>query len=128
MNTNEEEVKVLNEQLLATTLFIGALLVSLSLTFDTRQKIKGEKRLYNNKSAKYIAIINRIVIVFIVLFYIQIDNENIQIAKEKHKNLRLLNLQKLIEFITLCTALLALYISVNSTTDNNIATIENPNV
>lgn len=128
MNTNEEEVKVLNEQLLATTLFIGALFVSLSLTFDTRQKIKGEKRLYNNKSAKYIAIINRIVIVFIVLFYIQIDNENIQIAKEKHKNLRLLNLQKLIEFITLCTALLALYISVNSTTDNNIATIENPNV
>ena len=128
MNTNQEEVKVLNEQLLATTLFIGALFVSLSLTFDTRQKIKGEKRLYNNKNAKYIAIINRIVIVFIVLFYIQIDNENIQIAKEKHKNLRLLNLQKLIEFITLCTALLALYISVNSTTDNNIATIENPNV
>lgn len=128
MNTNEEEVKVLNEQLLATTLFIGALLVSLSLTFDTRQKIKGEKRLYNNKSARYIAIINRTVIVFIVLFYIQIDNENIEIAKEKHKNLRLLNLQKLIEFITLCTALLALYISVNSTTDNNITTIENPNV
>lgn len=128
MNTNEEEVKVLNEQLLATTLFIGALFVSLSLTFDTRQKIKGEKRLYNNKSARYIAIINRTFIVFIVLFYIQIDNENIEIAKEKHKNLRLLNLQKLIEFITLCTALLALYISVNSTTDNNITTIENPNV
>lgn len=128
MNTNEEEVKVLNEQLLATTLFIGALFVSLSLTFDTRQKIKGEKRIYNNKSARYIAIINRTVIVFIVLFYIQIDNENIEIAKEKHKNLRLLNLQKLIELITLCTALLALYISVNSTTDNNTATIENPNV
>ena len=54
------------------------------------------------------------------------NNQEDNLLFSKDKNISIL--QKLIEFITLCTALLALYISVNSTTDNNINTIENPNV
>lgn len=128
MYTNQKEIKVLNEQMFATILFIGTLFISLSLTYDAKQKISGKKRIYNDKSAKYTSIFNRIIVVFIVLFYIQIDNENIDIARERNKSLRLLNLQKIIEFVTLCTALAALYISIQSSPSNSIVSTENPNI
>lgn len=122
---NQKKLNVLNEQMLATILFIGSLIISLSITYDSKQKIKRKQRIYTDKSARYTAIFNRIFVIFIVLFYLRIDNENIEMNKGKNNNL--LQLQKLIEIITLCTAIVALYITVKSSPDS-IATNENPNI
>ncbi len=122
---NNKKLNILNEQMLATILFIGSLIISLSITYDSKQKIKRKQRIYTDKSARYTAIFNRIFVIFIVLFYLRIDNENIEINKGKNNNL--LQLQKLIEIITLCTAIVALYITIKSTPDS-IATNENPNI
>lgn len=122
---NQKKLNVLNEQMLATILFIGSLIISLSITYDNKQKIKRKQRIYTDKSARYTAIFNRIFVIFIVLFYLRIDNENIEMNKGKNNNL--LQLQKLIEIITLCTAIVALYITVKSSPDS-IATNENPNI
>lgn len=123
---NQKKLNVLNEQMLATILFIGSLIISLSITYDSKQKIQRKQRIYTDKSARYTAIFNRIFVIFIVLFYLRIDNENIEINKGSSNN-NLLQLQKLIEIITLCTAIVALYITVKSTPDS-IATNENPNI
>lgn len=86
MNTTEKELKAINEQIVATILFLGTIIVSLSLSIDKRQKILNKKAIYSNEKAQNIAIINRIIVVFIVLIYLQIDKENLDIIQGKTKS------------------------------------------
>lgn len=126
MNTTEKELKAINEQIVATILFLGTIIVSLSLSIDKRQKILNKKAIYSNEKAQNIAIINRIIVVFIVLIYLQIDKENLDITKEKQNQTNLANLQIIAEIITLIAALIALYITYNSKTED--ISIENPEI
>lgn len=126
MNTTEKELKAINEQIVATILFLGTIIVSLSLSIDRRQKILNKKAIYSNEKAQNIAIINRIIVVFIVLIYLQIDKENLDITKEKQNQTNLANLQIIAEIITLIAALIALYITYNSKTED--ISIENPEI
>lgn len=126
MNTTEKELKAINEQIVATILFLGTIIVSLSLSIDRRQKILNKKAIYSNEKAQNIAIINRIIVVFIVLIYLQIDKENLDITKEKQNQTNLANLQIIAEIITLIAALIALYITCNSKTED--ISIENPEI
>ncbi len=126
MNTTEKELKAINEQIIATILFLGTIIVSLSLSIDRRQKILNKKAIYSNEKAQNIAIINRIIVVFIVLIYLQIDKENLDITKEKQNQTNLANLQIIAEIITLIAALIALYITYNSKTED--ISIENPEI
>lgn len=126
MNTTEKELKAINEQIVATILFLGTIIVSLSLSIDKRQKILNKKAIYSNEKAQNIAIINRIIVVFIVLIYLQIDKENLDIIKEKQNQTNLANLQIIAELITLIAALIALYITYNSKTED--ISIENPEI
>ena len=126
MNTTEKELKAINEQIIATILFLGTIIVSLSLSIDRRQKILNKKAIYSNEKAQNIAIINRIIVVFIVLIYLQIDKENLDITKEKQNQTNLANLQIIAELITLIAALIALYITYNSKTED--ISIENPEI
>lgn len=126
MNTTEKELKAVNEQIIATILFLGTIIVSLSLSIDRRQKILNKKAIYSNEKAQNIAIINRIIVVFIVLIYLQIDKENLDITKEKQNQTNLANLQIIAEIITLIAALIALYITYNSKTED--ISIENPEI
>lgn len=126
MNTTEKELKAVNEQIIATILFLGTIIISLSLSIDRRQKILNKKAIYSNEKARNIAIINRIIVVFIVLIYLQIDKENLDITKEKQNQTNLANLQIIAELITLIAALIALYITYNSKTED--ISIENPEI
>ena len=126
MNTTEKELKAINEQIIATILFLGTIIVSLSLSIDRRQKVLNKKAIYSNEKARNVAIINRIIVVFIVLIYLQIDKENLDITKEKQNQTNLANLQIIAEIITLIAALIALYITYNSKTED--ISIENPEI
>ena len=126
MNTTQKELKAINEQIIATILFLGTIIVSLSLSIDRKQKILNKKSIYSNEKARNIAIINRIIVVFIVLIYLQIDKENLDITKEKQNQTNLASLQIIAEIITLIAALLALYITYNSR--NEEISIENPEI
>lgn len=126
MNTTEKELKAINDQIIATILFLGTIIVSLSLSIDRKQKILNKKAIYSNEKARNIAIINRIIVVFIVLIYLQIDKENLDITKEKQNQTNLANLQIIAEIITLIAALIALYITYNSKTED--ISIENPEI
>ncbi len=126
MNNNEKEIKVVNENMLATIIFIATLIVSLSLSYDKREKLKKNDGLFTKKQARRIAIINRTVVVIIALFYFQIDRETISVTSNKKGNADLLYLQAFIEFIAVITALVALYITIKSNSET--VNIENPNI
>ena len=126
MNTKQKELKAINEQIIATILFLGTIIVSLSLSIDKRQKVLNQKILYTDEKAKQIAITNIIIVVLIIIFYLQIDKENLDIMKEKNNQTNLATLQIVAEVITLLASLLALYITYNSNFES--ISIENPEI
>lgn len=126
MNTKQKELKTNNEQIVATILFLGTIIVSLSLSIDKRQKVLNQKILYTDEKAKQIAITNRIIVVLIIIFYLQIDKENLDIMKEKNNQTNLATLQVVAEVITLIASLLALYITYNSNFES--ISIETPDI
>lgn len=126
MNNNQIEIKIVNEQMLATILFIGTLIISLSLSYDRKEKLKCNKGIYTEKQVRIISISNRIAVLAIVIFFFYIDKENIILARNQNKDTSLLRLQELIEIITTITAILALYITIKSG-NNDFVGIENPN-
>lgn len=126
MNDTEKEIRIVNENMLATIIFIATLVVSLSLSYDRREKLKKNDGLFTKNQARRIAIINRTVVVILALFYFQIDRETINISANKKTNIDLLYLQALIEFIAVITSLVALYITIKSNSET--INIENPNI
>lgn len=116
------KLKVTNEQIVATTLFILSLCISLSLSINQKLKLENKDYFYSDKGARTLAIANRIFIILIVLFYLYIDNENLEISG----NNKYQKYQCYLEGIYLFAAIVALYItikSINITTEN-----ENPNI
>lgn len=126
MTSNEKEIKVANETILATIVFIATLFVSLALSYDKREKLKNNDGLFTKKQSRRISIINRTVVVILALFYFQIDRETIGIEKDKNTVNNLLYLQASIELVAIITALVSLYITIKSS--DELINIENPNL
>ena len=117
--------KIINEQILATKLFILSLFISLSLTYNQKRNINNDIPFYSNKEAKVISVVNRIFVILIILFYIYIDNENLNFSKtESDKKLK--KLQYYLEIIYLVAAIIALYITIKSS--NSVTEEENPTI
>lgn len=127
MNDKQIRLKIINEQILATILFMGTIFVSLSLAYDRKIKLQYNQKLYSKNQVRIISIANRIAVIAIVFFFFYIDRENTEVARIDKKDLKLLHLQELIEIISLITAILALYITIKNNT-NEIVGIENPNI
>lgn len=116
------KLKTTNEQILATILFILSLSISLSISINQKLKLENKNYFYSDKGARTIAISNRIFVILIVLFYLYIDNENLEISR----NNKYQKYQCYLEGIYLIAAIIALYITVKST---NITTEnENPGI
>ena len=116
------KLKTTNEQIVATTLFILSLSISLSLSINQKLKLESKNCFYSDKGARIIAISNRIFVIIIVLFYLYIDNENLEISG----NNKYQKYQCYLEILYLIAALAALYITIKST--NIMVETENPNI
>lgn len=123
---NEYEEKVLDIQMTATILFIISLLVSLSLTYNEKLKLKNMNTFYSNIEENKLAIGNRIFIVILSFVYLYIAYINIDIAKQKKEQLSPYSLQALASEITTVAAIIALYAVLISS--NGVSEVENPSL
>ncbi len=117
--------KIINEQILATKLFILSLFISLSLAYNQKRNINNNIPFYNNNEAKVISIVNRIFVIFIILFYIYIDNENLNFSKTENDK-KLKKIQFYLEIVYLIAAIIVLYITIKS--NNSVTDEENPTI
>lgn len=121
--TNEKDL--LKQQMITTGIYVICLFVSLSLTYDEFLK-KDNKKLYTDKSAKKIAVTNRIVILFLTLSYLYINFTNREIAKENNSNLNFFNLQLSASTLSLIAAIIVLYVVIKSGDYPFVSSEENP--
>ena len=69
-NQNNEEIKLVNGQLIGTLLFILSLIVSLIITYNEKLQKENKKPFLTNEEAINLALINRILIVFLGAYFV----------------------------------------------------------
>lgn len=121
IDINEEKIKYINLQLIATTGFIIALVVSFTLSVDKRESLKNGNRLYNDKEAQKIALMQTILVFIVALLFLYITYNQYKISKkynETDKNDLLL--QSKTAILSIIAALIELYIVIKNYNQNNL--------
>lgn len=123
-----EEVKSLDYQIIATILYLGSLILSLLITYDQRQELLNKKRLFTNKQSNNYSIFNRYLVVALSLVFVFVNYRDKNIAKKYGKDLKFLDLQIGASQLSTISALIVLYVVLESQGENyNIVTaVENP--
>ena len=121
IDINEEKIKYINLQLIATTGFIIALVVSFTLSVDKRESLRNGNRLYNDKEAQKIALMQTILVFIVALLFLYITYNQYKISKkynETDKNDLLL--QSKTAILSIIAALIGLYIVIKNYNKNNL--------
>ena len=83
MNNKNKEIKLINLSIIAITIFIITLLISLLLNYNEKLKLENKKLIFDEKQGIYISLINRTIVLIIALYFIynsyirqKIDNKD----------------------------------------------------
>ncbi|MBQ8205913.1 MAG: hypothetical protein IJZ77_00425 [Bacilli bacterium] len=69
-NSNDEEIKLVNGQLIATFIFIISLTITLIITYNEKLQKENKKPFFTNKESINIALINRIVLLILGGYFV----------------------------------------------------------
>ncbi|MFR5756584.1 MAG: hypothetical protein ACLUD7_04025 [Lachnospiraceae bacterium] len=121
IDINEEKIKYINLQLIATTGFIIALVVSFTLSVDKRESLRNGNRLYNDKEAQKISLMQTILVFIVALLFLYITYNQYKISHKYHETDESdLLLQSKTAILSIIAALIGLYIVIKNYNKNNL--------
>lgn len=116
------EVKLVKYEEFATISYEIILVISFFLLYDEENKDKYGKGIFKKSTRYKINLFNRICIFIICLIFLYTSYERYINSKSKSKNQ---SLQLLSSFLVFISAIIAIYISLNS---NNDTSLDNPEI
>jgi len=123
----EKELSLLNYQIITSVLFVISLIISIILTYDERQQLLKEPRLFSETFDKYLNLFNRIFALSIIFAILYINYSEYQINKNKRSNIAPYKHQVYASIFSVISAIIVLYVVIENWEDNpNITSIENP--
>lgn len=110
-NYDLEEAKLIEIQIGLTLITVLSIIISLYLSYDTLQKTKKNKRVFNDNTSNNLLKLNRIIGIILAVCFLTINIYDKDIKKKYNKDLKDANIQILAGILTLCAALLVLNVS-----------------
>lgn len=125
---DNEEIKILDIQLIATIIFIGSLALSFYLTYSDKIEIMYDKPLISNEKYYKLSVFNRFLVLILSLVFLYTNYQDKIIAKEKNESLEPSNLQIIASELSILAAIIVLYVVITSGNYSIITTTGNPNL
>ena len=120
----KNEIKLIDYEIIGSLLFIGTLFISVILSYNEKLRLEKKEPLFDNKTQKNILIVNKIVVLGIVIFFLYINHEHYKVALFKNEDTYNYKVQLIPSFLAILAALIILYLVLK---DNNISDIvDNP--
>lgn len=121
MTNNDKKIRLLNLQLLSTFGFIVALFISFSLTYDKKQNLSKNNRIYDNKTAQNLALIQTILVFLVAILFLYVTYSQYKISKNLHDDdEKDLFLQTETSVLSVIAALVGLYIVFKNYRKNSL--------
>lgn len=130
MNTQKQEVDLLDLQLIATIVYIGSLIISIFLTYNDKLDVLNLKKIFTEKQNRNLSIFNRFLVVILTFIFLYASYETRRLAKIKGENIENFNLQVMASELSLVSTLIVLYVVIKSQGEQYsiISGISNPNL
>lgn len=120
----KNEIKLIDYEIIGSLLFIGTLFISVILSYNEKLRLEKKEPLFDNNTQKNILIVNKIIVLGIVIFFLYINYEHYKVALFKNEDTYNYKVQLIPSFLAILAALIILYLVLK---DNNISDIvDNP--
>lgn len=120
-----KQLKLTNYDILASILFIGTIIVSILISYNNKLKLEKKTPLFDVKLEKEILIFNKIIVLFIVIFFLYLNYERLRLAEEKNLDTKTLKIQLIPSILALISAIIILSLVLKKG-NNDISLNENP--
>ena len=127
---DNEQIKILNIQQLATIIYVGSLLISIFITQNEIQGLKKQTQMFSDKEQSNLSKFNRTLILTLTATYLYISYKNKQIARDENKELWPFNLDIFTSYLSITAAIITLYIVFATDGEQYfmVSGISNPNI
>ncbi|MCI5701453.1 MAG: hypothetical protein MR266_01580 [Erysipelotrichaceae bacterium] len=127
MNNKNKEIKLINLSIIAITIFIITLLISLLLNYNEKLKLENKKLIFDEKQGIYISLINRTIVLIIALYFIYNSYIRQKIDNKDDFNS---NLELLAAFLAFISSFIAFYIVFINLNNNkfDVSEVEEPTI
>jgi len=118
---------ILNGQLTNSILSIIGILIGIIIILDQKEKANGRKGFLENKSSQDLALLSRIIFVFVVIYALKLNYESYNLSKITNQDTSSLELQITSSYLSIIVAVIGLYVVITNYSNTNLqpAEIEN---
>lgn len=130
MKNNTKEIDLLTIQLWATIFYVGSLFISISLTYDEREKLKNKSGIFSETQNQTMSIFNRWIVLFLTLSFLYVSYQNVKLNKQKNQKTWPFELQLFSSELSTIAAIIVLYVVIKTSGEQYsiVSGIENPNL
>ena len=129
MNKNLQNMKnsIIDGQLLNSILSILPLIIGIVIILDQKEKVQKKDGFLTNQESQNLALLAKIIFVFVVLYSLELNYESYDLAKKTNQNTSSLKLQIGSSYLSLIVALIGLYVVLTNYSNSSFqpAEIEN---
>ena len=122
MSENEERVKYVNVQLIATIGLICALILSFLLIYDKKLNLENKKKLFDDNEAQELAELQSSLVLFMFLLFLYVNYNQYKISKKYNsKDKNELLIQEIFALVSVISGIVGLIITISN--KNKVLTI-----
>lgn len=129
MNDNiiNKKNSIINGQLLNSFLSIIGVILGIIIILDQKEKANGKDGFLSNDTSQNIALITKLVFLFVVIYSLELNYESYELAKVTNQDTSSLKLQIGASYLSIAVAVIGLYVVITNYSDTNLqpAEIEN---
>lgn len=123
----EQQIFILDGQLIGCIFYIISILLSIIIILDQRQKAIGKKGFLTSKEVQNLALINKISILLLIVFFLYLNYEALDLTKKSKQSTKSIELQIIASYLSIIVGAIGLYVVANNINSENITLAETEN-
>ena len=119
-----QQLFIIDGQLVGCILYILSLIVSIVIIVNQRKRALNQEEFLTNEESQIIALINKVFIVLLILWFLYLNYKSYQLAKDTNQSTSSLKAQIFASFLSLAAGLITLYVVATDFNNTNFQTAE----
>lgn len=119
--------KIINGNLITSILSIISIILGMVIILDQKKKTNGKKEFLTNEESQRLALLTKLISLFVVLYSLSLDYQSYNLAKVTNQDTSSLRLELVASYLAIVISLINLYVVITnySNTSFQPAEIEN---
>lgn len=111
--------KILNGQLLNSILSIIGVIIGIIIIIDQKEKANGKDGFLSDNESQNIALIIKLIFLFVVIYSLNLNYENLDLSKATNQDISSLELQIGASYLSIIVTIVGLYVVITNYNDSN---------